>query len=83
MLLKAFSIRDLKVGAYSPPFFQTTIGEAERTFHKLANSKDSTVGQYPEDYELFQVGEYDDQSALLTALAAPQHVIAASQVINR
>jgi len=61
MQLKAFSIKDLK-GAFSAPFFAPSLGDGERTFMRLARDSNTTVGQFPEDYELYLVGTFDDAS---------------------
>jgi len=82
MILKAFSIRDQKAEAYNTPFFQKTHGEAERNFKTLVNDPKSTVHQFPEDYDLYYLGEYNDQNGQLVALDTPQHVVKAIQVIN-
>lgn len=81
MELKAFSIRDLKAGAFNAPFFATSIGEGERVFAKLARNPDTNIAQFPEDFQLFLVGTFEDGSARYTALEAPQHLVDAKQVI--
>ena len=80
MLLKAFSIRDAKAEVFNTPFFQKTHGEAERSFKKLAGDKDSMVSQYPDDYDLYYLGEYDDQTGTIKSLDTPQHLLKAVQV---
>ncbi|QXP08276.1 MAG: nonstructural protein [Arizlama microvirus] len=74
MLLKAFAVRDGKAEYYMNPFFQKTMGEAERSFRSLVNDEKSIVHQYPEDYDLYFLGEYDDQTGKFSPLEAPQHL---------
>jgi len=83
MLLKAFSIRDQKAEIYNTPFFQKTHGEAERNFRTLVNDQKSTVSQFPEDFDLYYVGEYDDNLGLFLPQETPQHVIKAIQLVDR
>lgn len=80
MLLKAFTIRDTKAEVFNTPFFQKTHGEAERSFKKLATDPQSMVGQYPDDYDLYYIGEYDDQTGKLIVTDSPQHVAKAIMV---
>lgn len=80
MLLKVFSIRDQKAEVFNTPFFQKSIGEAERNFKTLVNDDKSTVSQYPEDFDLYYLGEYNDNLGLITSLDTPQHVIKAVQL---
>jgi len=80
MIQKMYSVRDAKSEIFHPPFFQKTHGEAERTFHKLCNDEKSSMFIYPEDYDLYYVGEYDDNTGKLAPLDTPQHVQKAVQM---
>jgi len=74
MIQKMYSIRDSKGEIFHPPFFQKTHGEAERTFHKLTNDDKSSMFLYPEDYDLYYIGEYDDNTGKLESLDTPHHI---------
>lgn len=80
MKLKAYSIRDAKAEIYNLPFYKQTHGEAERDFRTLVNDEKSTVSKYSEDFDLFYIGDYDDNLGLFTSLETPQHVIKAIHV---
>ncbi len=41
------------------------------------------VAKYPEDYDLYYIGEYDDQTGKIESLQSPQHVVKATAVLNR
>lgn len=83
MLLKMFTIRDSKAEVYNTPFFQKTHGEAERSFRQLVTDEKSMPGKYPEDFDLYYVGDFDDQSGKLKALDTPQHMLKAIAVIPK
>lgn len=83
MELKAFSIRDSKGEVFHPPFYKKTMGEAERDFQTLCKDEKSTTAQYPDDFDLYYLGTYDDQSGLFKSLDTPQHMIKAVNVISR
>lgn len=74
MVLKVFSIRDSKAEVFNTPFFQKTVGEAERNFANLVSDEKSTVSKWPEDFDLYFVGEYDDQNGCFSRLDTPQHI---------
>lgn len=74
MLLKAYSIRDSKAEVFNLPFFKHTHGEAERDFHQLVNDSQSMPGKYPDDYDLYFLGVYDDKTGKLDFLDTPQHI---------
>jgi len=73
MKVKVFAIHDSKVNVYmAPPFFSPTSGSALRHFIDLAQDEKTSIAKHPEDYTLFEIGEYDDQNGQLTSLPTPQ-----------
>lgn len=80
MVLKAFTIRDAKGEVFHPPFFKRHHGEAERDFTALVRDPKSQMHQFPEDYDLYFVGEYDDQTGVFKSLETPQHMMKAVNV---
>ena len=78
--LKVFSIRDSRAGIFKAPFFQLSMGEAERNFTRLVNDKQSIQNQFPTDFDLYYLGEYLDDTGKFELLPTPQHVIKAVQV---
>jgi len=82
MLHQIFTIRDNKAEFFHPPFFQRTYGEAERNFRQLAHDGKSTISQNPEDFDLYHVGEYDDQTGKIDPIP-PKHIIKAVNTIGK
>jgi len=80
---KIFAIRDSKSESYNQPFFNHTHGEAERNFAQLASDPKSTVNQFPEDFDLFYLGTYNDQTGEISPLQTPQHVVKALTLKTR
>lgn len=66
MKFKLFAIYDDKVGAYTVPFSKATVGAGIRTFDDLVNDPKSEIGRHPEDYTLYLLGDYDDQTGQCT-----------------
>lgn len=83
MQVKMYSIRDAKGEIFNPPFYKGTHGEAERDFDKLCRDEKSMPYQYPEDYDLYYLGIYDDQTGRIESLATPQHIVKAAVVRDR
>lgn len=75
-----YSIRDSKSEVFNTPWFAKTHGEAERNFLALTNDQQSMVAKYPEDFDLYHVGTYDDQTGKLYPLETPQHIVKAVMV---
>lgn len=77
MVLKVFSIRDQKAEVFNTPFYKKTHGEAERDFRSVVNDEKSSLNKYPEDFDLYYLGEYCDNSGTFKSVDTPQHVIKA------
>jgi len=82
MILQVFTIKDSKTGIFNSPFFNHTPGEAERNFRELANDPQSMIGKYPEDYDLYALGKYDDQTGKVAWEETPQHLVKATQLVK-
>lgn len=83
MQQKMFSIRDARGQVFHPPFYALTPGMAEREFTRLVNDQNSQLSQFPDDYDLYECGDYDDQTGVGTWLPTPQHVVKAVQVLKQ
>ena len=83
MILKVFSIRDTKGELYHSPFFKTAIGEAERDFHAVVNDKSTTLSKYPEDFDLYFLGEFDNVTGKMKSLDTPHHLVKAVNCVKR
>lgn len=65
MQLKAFSLLDMKTGIFNTPFFLSHVGHAIRACTDLGQDRNTTVGRYPSDFTLVEIGSWDDQTAVL------------------
>lgn len=71
MKVKFFSIFDAKIGEHARPVNFMTVGQAVRTFADLAKDKETEVGAHPEDFTLFELGEFDTENGKFTNLNTP------------
>lgn len=78
--MKAFAVLDSKTGVFSQPIFAPTTEDATRIFDELTSQESTQFYKFPEDYILFELGEYDDQSGRFKNLDAPQSLCSAMQV---
>lgn len=62
MKSKVFTIYDSKMEAYMNPFLMATKGQALRAFTDNVNDPQSQLNRHPEDFTLFEIGEYDDHT---------------------
>lgn len=59
MVLKVYAIFDSKAGAYLQPFFCVNRAVALRTFMSAVQDRGSDFHRYAGDYQLFELGEWD------------------------
>ncbi len=62
---RCYTIYDVKAEAYLLPFFQTKDGLAIRVVEEAVNDGKHQFCKYPEDYSLWRIGSYDEQSGTL------------------
>lgn len=61
------SVFDTKVGSFAAPFTCRSRGEAIRSFEDACQDDKMPFKLHPDDYQLFCLGEFDDQSGSLQA----------------
>ena len=66
MKLKAYSVFDSKAEAYGLPHFFVAKGLAIRAFTDLTNDPQSLISKHPEDFDFFEIGEFDDLTGKFT-----------------
>lgn len=82
MIQKLYSIRDAKAETYNTPFSAATNGIAERNFRQLVNDEKSFVSKYPDDFDLYHIGDFDTNTGKIIALDTPVHQLKAVQVLE-
>lgn len=65
--LIVLSVRDRAMDAFMQPFFAPAVGLAVRSFGDEINRAESPMHAHPEDYDLYQVGTFDDQTGIFTS----------------
>lgn len=66
MIHNVFSIYDEKAQAFLPPFVLPKTAMAVRTFSDCVNSSDHQFSLHPQDYTLFNLGIWDDETGEYT-----------------
>lgn len=77
MELKIFAVRDEKAQAFMDPFVVPHVGQATRSFQDASSNDRSPINKHPEDYTLFQIGTFDNESAKIVA-CTPVRICCAS-----
>ncbi|WNK14216.1 MAG: nonstructural protein [Microvirus sp.] len=59
------TIYDKQSREYSQPFYTPNTATAQREFARLAKDAASVVNAFPDDYELYYVGEFNTEDGQL------------------
>ncbi|AZL82679.1 nonstructural protein [Apis mellifera associated microvirus 3] len=82
MKLRVFAVYDAKAEVYNAPFFTQTVGLALRGFTDEVRNPDSMLNKHPEDFSLFEIGEFDQLTGAITPLTAPVSIAPALELVR-
>lgn len=77
------AVRDAKAEVFGQPIFVRSTGLAIRSFTQACNgdSPDNQFKHHSEDFALWELGTFDEESGKLESLEIPKLLITAQQVI--
>lgn len=73
MIHDVFAFYDTKAALYSVPFFATNRSVGIRIATEVTSDPQTTIGRHPNDFVLFRLGAYDDNTGLLQP-SQPEHL---------
>lgn len=81
----AVSILDVKLECFGRPAFVRAKAEAVRSFSDEVNrpSADNPLNGHPEDFALYFLGEFDDESGRFVSPDRPEMLVQAINVVRR
>lgn len=82
MIQGVYAVKDLKAGAFAPPFFFPRDEAALRAFSDAIQGGDNLMVRHPEDFHLYRLGAYDDNVGSIQGLEAPKLLATALGVIE-
>lgn len=65
------AVYDSKAEMFNQPMFFKAKGEGIRAFMDECNRDGSAIEKHPEDYTLFEIGQYNVETGLLVPLSTP------------
>ena len=68
---KLFTIYDQKSKLYCAPFCFAETGQALRAFVDTVNDPSTAINKHPEDYLLYEIGSFDDSTAMCDPFTGP------------
>lgn len=67
-MLQIYTVRDCKAGISGAPFVAENDIVVARLVREALRDGSSTMGKYPEDFEVHHLGEWDADLGILTSL---------------
>lgn len=82
MKLVLCSVKDRAADAYGRPMFVPSVGVAIRSFSDEVNRQDSEnqLFNHPDDFDLYELGEFDDNTGLFNLHEQPKLLSLGKQV---
>jgi len=80
-ILIVCAVRDSAINAFVRPFYVPAVGAAIRGFSDEVNRKDSEMGNHVGDYELFELGEFEEETGKFRMLPEPRQLARAKDVL--
>ena len=65
-VLKIYALRDVRTQAYMRPMFLQNDAVLDRSVRDAMLDENSLLCSHPEDYQVFRLGEYDDNTGKIT-----------------
>ena len=80
MKLNMVAVRDRAANAFQQPFYVAALGQAIRAFQDGIN-RDEQMKNHPDDFDLYHLGYYDDETGLFTNLdGGPKQIAIGKQL---
>lgn len=76
-MLKVCSVKDIKADSFNTPFFSTNRATAERDFRRLLSDPKTQIFHSPEDFELFELGNWDPSVGVIVSRDMPDLIVRA------
>jgi hypothetical protein len=83
MILKIFSLFDEKAQTYNTPQYLAHEGEALRMLLTTLDDNKSMVSKFPEDFSLYCLGTFDDNSGKFEGYNEPQLIKRISDLVQK
>lgn len=80
MIYSMFTIRDSATSCFSSPFAARSQEEGIRNFISMASDPRSLVCQFPHQYDLYELGTFDDLNGKQDLHHSPQHIMKGVEV---
>lgn len=68
------AVYDKKTGLFDPPMITRHVGEVIREIQLLYKNKETKFGKNPEDFDLYQIGTFNEETGEITMQTPHVHL---------
>lgn len=80
--MQIFAVRDTAVEAFLAPFYMPSKGAAIRAFGDTVNDPQSGFNKHPQDFSLYFLGDFDEQTGIIAPASSPEHCVTGADVMH-
>lgn len=80
--MKIYAVRDAAVEAFLQPFFSPTDASAVRSLTIVVNDEKHEFYKHAADYSLWDLGDFDDTSGVLTPTVPIKRIVSCEALKN-
>lgn len=79
------SVRDRAADCFGQPFFSVSLGGSIRGFGDEVNrvAENNPLNKHPEDFDLFEVGTFDDNTCVFECLPKPRQIAVGKDMVSK
>ena len=77
------AVKDRAIDAYMNPFTVQHTNAAARAFQDEVNRESSEMNKHPEDYELYNLGTFNDETGEIEPQRPPERIARAQDLIRK
>lgn len=82
MISDVYSIRDVKASVFSAPMLSASEGTMRRSVVDVLANKDHPYSRHPEDYVLYFLGRFDDNSGMFDLEDTPVSLVCLQDLVS-
>lgn len=82
MIYPVYALRDQAAGAFLAPTLNSSDAAAKRDLAMAVNQQPGAMSFQPKDFDLYEIGSYDTENAVLTPLNPVRMVCNAASLVN-
>lgn len=83
MVLRIYTILDVKAAVHHIPMFSHNDAAVKRILSRTFSDEKTMYSWTPEDYQIFCLGEYDDESGKITTSLTKEFICLGSDLVRK